>query len=42
VVQVHRRERAVIVLPPLVLYSIYLQIDYLTRKAGRAAVVKFS
>ncbi|MCV7177881.1 emopamil-binding protein [Mycolicibacterium sphagni] len=31
-----------IVLPPLVLYSIYLQIDYLTRKAGRAAVVKLS
>ncbi len=24
-----------IVLPPLVLYSIYLQIDYLTRRAGK-------
>lgn len=31
-----------IVLPPLVLYSIYLQVDYLTRKAARAGTVDLS
>jgi hypothetical protein len=29
-----------IVLPPLVLYSIHLQIDYLTRRAGRTGTVR--
>jgi hypothetical protein len=31
-----------IVVPPLVLYSIHLQIDYLTRKAARAGTVELS
>jgi hypothetical protein len=31
-----------IVLPPLVLYAIYLQVDYLTRKAARAGAVDLS
>ena len=37
-VQVHRRNIPFMVLPPLVLYAIHLQIDYLTRRAGAQAV----